>query len=80
MWHVRTTGGEHEVDFLVEVAGRRYALEVKAGSRPTADDAKHLRWLRRELGDDLALGIVLHAGEATYPLDDDIWAVPISSL
>jgi predicted AAA+ superfamily ATPase len=78
--HVRTTGGDHEVDLLADVSGRRYAFEVKAGTRPDAEDTKHLRWLKRELGDDLALGVVVHTGADTYPLGDDIWAVPLSDL
>ncbi len=55
-------------------------MEVKAGSRPTAADAKHLKWLHREIGNDLELSLVLHTGGDSFQLDDKIWAVPIDLL
>lgn len=78
--HLRTTGGEHEIDLLIEAGANRLAIEVKVGSRPTADDAKHLRWLHREFGNDLTLSMVVHTGSDVYPIDENVWAVPVSLL
>lgn len=48
-------------------------------SAPNADAARHLVWLRGELGDRFLGGVVLHTGPATFALGDRITA-PISTL
>lgn len=78
--HVRTSGGDHEVDLLVELGSSRVGFGMKAGTRPTATDAKHLVWLDREIDGGLGASIVAHTGTDTYPIGDDIWAVPITAL
>lgn len=79
--HLRTAEGRHEVDVLIEVGARRLvALEVKATSTPGPDDAKHLRWLRRELGETVAAAVVLHAGPTSVELGDGVIACPIAAL
>lgn len=79
--HLRTEQGRHEVDLVIEVGARRLvAIEVKATSTPGPDDARHLRWLRRELGDAVIAAIVLHTGPTTVMFDDGVVACPISSL
>jgi predicted AAA+ superfamily ATPase len=79
--HLRTEGGRHEVDLLAELAGRRVvALEVKASAAPSAQDARHLAWLREQLGERLLAGVVLHTGPHVYRLGERILAAPIASL
>lgn len=80
--HLRTAQGRHEVDMLVELAGRRLiGIEVKATAAPTRRDAAHLAWLRDQSDDDrFAGGVVLHTGPRTYELDERIVAAPISAL
>jgi predicted AAA+ superfamily ATPase len=81
MFHLRQEQGRHEVDILLEFSnGRVIAIEVKADGAPTADAAKHLRWLRDELGAKFEAGVVLHTGPRSFALDDRIAAVPICSL
>lgn len=81
MYHVRTKGGEHEVDILLELGGFRViGIEVKASAAPTADDAKHLVWLRDLLGDRFLAGVLLHTGPRTYQLDERLVAAPIATL
>ena len=49
--HLRTEKGRHEIDVIVELGGGRLiAIEIKAGSAPALSDARHLAWLRDELG------------------------------
>ena len=61
--HLRQEKGQHEIDLVVEFGGARvFAFEIKAGSAPTPDDARHLAWLRSELGDRFIGGAVLHTG------------------
>ena len=78
--HVRTGAGEHEVDAVVEVGRAVYAIEVKLGVRPAVADARHLVWLRDQLGDRFEAGFVAHAGVDAFELAERIWAVPITDL
>ncbi len=79
--HLREANGRHEIDLLVELAGGSViAFEVKAGAAPDHADARHLAWLRSELGDRFAAGVVLHTGPATIQLGDRIAAAPIAAL
>jgi hypothetical protein len=80
--HLRTVQGAREIDLIVELGESRVvAVEVKANASPTGqDDAKHLRWLRDELGARLVAGVVFHTGPRVYQLGDRIVAAPISVL
>ncbi|HEX3735738.1 MAG TPA: DUF4143 domain-containing protein [Solirubrobacterales bacterium] len=79
--HLRTEQGRHEVDLIAELAGGRLiGIEVKAGASPTATDARHLTWLREELGERFAAGVVLHTGPRLYELGEKIVAAPICAL
>jgi hypothetical protein len=79
--HLRTEGGRHEVDVLVELGGERViGIEIKAAAAPTREDAKHLLWLRDELGDRFVAGLVLHTGPRIFELSDRVVAAPIATL
>jgi hypothetical protein len=79
--HVRTAGGVREVDLLAELGGGRVVgVEVKAASAPTRADAAALEWLRDELGDRFAAGVLLHTGPRAFALARGISAVPIAAL
>jgi hypothetical protein len=81
MYHLRQAHGRREVDLVLEAPdGRVVALEIKASSAPTADMARHLVWLRDELGETFAAGIVLHTGPRPFRIDERIHALPICSL
>ncbi len=81
LYHLREEHGRKEVDLLVETAGGAIvAIEVKAAGTVTAADARHLSWLRDEVGDSFVAGIVLHTGPHIFPLGDRIAAAPVSSL
>jgi uncharacterized protein len=80
-YHLRLEGGRHEVDILLEAPdGRLVAIEVKADAAPTTSSARHLRWLRDEIGDRFVAGIVLHTGPRPYALGDRLLALPICCL
>jgi hypothetical protein len=79
--HLRTAQGRHEVDLVAELAGGQLVgIEVKAGASAGARDARHLTWLRDELGERFARGVVLHTGPRTYELGERIVAAPICTL
>jgi predicted AAA+ superfamily ATPase len=79
--HLRDANGQREVDLVLErPGGDVVGVEVKAAASADARDARHLAWLRDELGEQFVRGVVLHTGDATYPLSERIWAMPIASL
>jgi hypothetical protein len=81
MFHLRQSDGRHEADLVLEgPLGRIVAIEIKAHSAPTRNMARHLEWLRDELGDQFALGVLFHTGPRPIELSDRLWALPISAL
>jgi hypothetical protein len=81
IYHLRQHQGRHEIDALAELgADRIIALEVKADAAPGRDEAKHLTWLRDELGDRFVVGVLLHTGPRSWRMDDRIVAAPICTL
>lgn len=81
LYHLRDRNGSHEVDLIAELdAHRIVAVEVKATAAPRADSARHLVWLRDQLGDRFAAGVVLHTGPGVIQLGDRILAAPISVM
>lgn len=79
--HLRLEAGRHEVDLVVEVsAGRVVAFEFKASAAPGSDDARHLFWLREELGGEFLAGAVMHSGPGLYQLGERVYAVPLCAL
>jgi uncharacterized protein len=81
VWHLRTKGGRHEVDLIVERSdGKVLAIEVKLGAVPREDDVKHLTWLADRLGDDLLDAVVVSSGRGAYRRPDGIAVVPAALL
>ena len=81
LYHVRQEEGRFEIDILAELGGGTVvAIEAKASSAPTADDARHLVGLRDRLGEAFVAGVVFHTGPRTYALAERIVAAPISAL
>jgi hypothetical protein len=60
--------------------GEVLGFEIKAAASVGRDSARHLTWLRDQLGDRFLHGFVLHAGPGLFELDDRITAAPIGSL
>ena len=78
---VAAVDAAQEVDLVIEVgAGKVIGIEIKAASGVDPHDARHLAWLRDELGDRFVAGVVLHTGSFVYPLGERITAAPISTL
>lgn len=79
--HLRTRGGEHEVDLIVEREdGSVVAIEVKLDQTADDRDVRHLRWLRDELGDRLLDAIVVTSGTEAYRRRDGIGVIPAALL
>jgi len=77
VFHLRTSGGEHEVDLIIEREdGRVLAVEFKLARDVGGDDARHLKWLVGQLGDSLLDAVIVTAGAEAYRRPDGIAVVP----
>ena len=81
LYHLRDGAGRHEVDLIIDLGHRGLvALEIKAKGAVNAADARHLVWLRDQLGDQVLAAAVFHTGPARYRLADGVDAIPICAL
>ncbi len=81
MSHIRTLAGRNEVDLVVEYdGGRVFGIEIKASSAPSSSDARHLVWMREQLGDRFQAGAVFHTGPEVLRLAPQVVALPICAL
>jgi predicted AAA+ superfamily ATPase len=81
VFHLRTKNGVHEIDLIVEGPDRRVvAFEVKLAPTVSAQDVRHLVWLRERIGDRLADAAVLTSGERAYRRPDGIGVIPLALL
>lgn len=79
--HLRTKGGRHEIDLIVERDdGKVLAIEIKLGATPGGGDTKNLAWLAQELGDDLLDALVITTGRDAYRRKDGIAIVPAALI
>lgn len=77
--HLRTKGGEHEIDFVVTgPTGRVVALEVKLAYAVQDSDVRHLHWLKEQIGPDLVDAAVITTGPDAYRRADGIAVVPLA--
>lgn len=80
LYHLRDRDGRREVDIIGEHATTIVGIEVKATASPDTDDARHLIYLRDELGAAFRAGAVLHTGPRVFELSRRVFAIPICSL
>jgi hypothetical protein len=79
--HLRTWGGDHEIDLIVEREdGRVLAIEVKLARTVDDRDARHLAWLSKKIGDQLLDSVIVTTGPAAYRRPDGIAVVPAALL
>lgn len=79
--HLRTRGGEQEVDLIVERRdGNVVALEVKLTAAVEDSDVRHLRWLTDRIGDNLLDAAVISTGNEAYRRQDGIGVIPAALL
>lgn len=80
-FHLRTRGGVHEVDLIVQRGDQSViAIEVKLGRTVDDRDVRHLRWLSDQLGADMLDAVVVTTGSEAYRRDDGIAVVPAALL
>jgi predicted AAA+ superfamily ATPase len=77
VFHLRTSGGEHEIDLITEREdGRVLAVEFKLARDVDTDDVRHLTWLAEQLGDSLLDAVILTTGEQAYRRPDGVAVIP----
>lgn len=79
-YHLRTQGGRHEIDIVVEGDHGVVALEVKLSPAVTDDDVTHLRWLRDVLGEECVDVAVVTTGPEAYRRRDGVAVIPLGLL
>ncbi len=81
LYHLRTRDARHEIDLIAELSGGDVvAIEIKSSGAPKRGDARHLEWLREQLGERFLAGAVLHTGPRPFRLAERIFALPICTL
>ena len=79
--HLRTHGGEHEIDLIVQRRdGAVVALEVKLARAVHDNELRHLQWLQRRVGDGLLDAAVVTTGPQAYRRSDGIAVIPAALL
>lgn len=81
VFHLRTSDGRHEVDFIIERPdGKVVAIESKLGSLVTESDQRHLHWLGEKLGDRLSAKVVVYTGTHAYQTESGVAVIPLALL
>lgn len=79
MYFWRTAAGS-EVDVIVEHQTRLMPVEIKTSATPRPDMARGIAGFRRDFGDRVAGGYVIHPGRAVLPLGGGTLAWPLAAL
>ncbi len=81
VFHLRTGGGEHEVDLIVQRGdGHVVAVEIKLARDVEERDLRHLKWLADQAGGELRDALVVTTGDEAYRRPDGTAVVPASLL
>lgn len=81
VYHLRTFGGDHEVDLIVENRdGSIVACECKLGASVSEPDVRHLVWIKAQLGERVVDRVVLSTSDEAYRRADGIAVVPLALL
>jgi len=75
----RTMAGT-EVDIIVETNGKLIPLEVKLSATPRPKMANSIRRFKKDLGEKVMGGYVVHPGESVLPLGEGVTALPFAAL
>lgn len=79
--HLRLTGGDREVDLIVQGRdGQVLGIEVKLAPAVSDSDVRHLRWLRDQMPDRVVDLVVVTTGKTAYRRPDGVAVVPLALL
>ncbi|MCL2736876.1 MAG: DUF4143 domain-containing protein [Propionibacteriaceae bacterium] len=79
--HLRTRGGDHEIDIIVQRPDHRVlAIEVKLANTVRPTDVKHLAWLQDQLPGRVVDRLIVNTGPQAYRRPDGVAVVPLALL
>lgn len=79
-YHWRSHGGA-EIDIILERDGALYPIEIKCKSRPTSADASSFQAFRQTYPKKKIMpGLIIHAGEETFPINQETLALSWKSF
>ncbi len=79
--HLRLTGGDREVDLVVQgIDGQVLGVEVKLSGQVSDADVRHLKWLREQLPDRVVDLVVVTTGQVAYRRSDGVAVVSLGLL
>jgi len=79
--HLRLTGGDREVDLIVQrVDGEVLGIEVKLAPEVTDSDVRHLKWLAEQIPGRVVDLVVVTTGKTAYRRSDGVAVVPLALL
>jgi len=80
-YHLRTQGGEHEIDIIVQRPDHKVlAIEVKVATAVRPADVKHLHWLSEQAPGTVVDKVIINAGSRAYRRLDGVAVVPLALL
>ncbi|MDP9806456.1 putative AAA+ superfamily ATPase [Trueperella bonasi] len=81
VFHLRTKGGEHEVDAVAErYDGNVLGFEVKLAKTVSDSDVSDLHWLGDQIGERLIDKVIITTGKDAYRRSDGVAVVPLALL
>lgn len=79
--HLRTQGGSHEIDSSSPAAGAgAWPSRSKLAAVVNDHDVRHLHWLKKQLGAELADSVIVTTGRDAYRRADGVAVVPAALL
>lgn len=79
LYHYREHNN-HEVDFVLTMAGKVLGIEVKASMSVFPQDFSGLKKLRDACGTNFICGIVIYRGDTLQIREDNLYALPLSRI
>lgn len=79
LFHFRSQTGQ-EVDLVIEKGGEIVGIEIKFSATPSPKDFSGLKLIKKHLGKKFIRGILIYTGREIIPYDEDLHAVPVSTL
>ncbi|MDR1412728.1 MAG: DUF4143 domain-containing protein [Actinomycetes bacterium] len=76
LYHLRTSTGAHEIDFIVERGRDIVAIEVKFAATVEGKEMQHLQWLERQFPEYRVTKALVNVGARAYTRDDGIHVIP----
>jgi len=81
VFHLRTQGGDHEIDLIVQRPDLKIvAIEAKLSSIVRPADVAHLLWLKSAMRELVLDTVLVNAGPEAYRRKDGVAVVPLALL